>query len=112
MLGFNGEEFIRGFMQTDSYTPVPEDEIESIRDQVWVLHSDEFPLLQCAAESFAFYGRMFTAAEGVVEATTEYEQPLHLYPKQKFFEMKKMLESAGHTLEYRVFPGKPRIYAY
>jgi len=112
MLGFNGEEFIRGFMQTDSYTPVPEDEIESIRDQVWVLHSDEFPLLQCAAESFAFYGRMFPAAEGVVEATTEYEQPLHLYPKQKFFEMKKMLESAGHTLEYRVFPGKPRIYAY
>lgn len=112
MLDSDAREFIRCFMQTDPYTPAPWDEIESIRDDVWILHSDEFPLLQCATESFALYGRMFPAVEGISETTTEYGEQLPFYPKQKFFAMKEILESAGHMNEYRMLPGKQRLYAY
>jgi hypothetical protein len=55
---------------------------------------------------------MFPAVEGAVETVTEYGEPLHFYPKQKFFAMKEMLELSGHVVEHRMLPGKQRFYAY
>lgn len=112
MVGPNAAEFVMGFTHTDGYVAEDGDSIESIRELVWVLHSDEFPLTQCAEESYTFYGSQFPPVEGAVRASTEYGEELRFYPKTSFFQLKAHLEHLGHSVAYAPSDCGDRIYAY
>jgi hypothetical protein len=112
MLGPNGTEFVMGFTHTDGYVAQAEDRLQLIRDDVWVLYSDEFPQTQCAEESYAFYGHNFPIVEGAIRVTTEYGEDLCFYPKTSFPDLKTHLESLGHSLVYKLAGPGSRIYAY
>jgi hypothetical protein len=79
---------------------------------VWVLHTDEFPLTQCAEESYAFYGKQFPAIDGAITAATEYGEELRFYPKTSFFELKAHLENLGQSVACTVRASHNQIYAY
>lgn len=98
MLGPNATEFVLTFTQCDQRVAEAGDRIDSLMDDVWVLHTEEFPFVQCAEESFSFHGDCFPE-EGGLAAWTEYGEEFRFYPESSFLNLKRHLEREGHTLE-------------
>jgi hypothetical protein len=99
MLGPNEAEFVLLFTQCDELLPEASDSIESLLDDVWVLYTEEFPFVQCAEESYSFYGSCFPEVEGARVVWTEYGMQFRLYPESSFLYLKRHLERGGHTLD-------------
>lgn len=99
MLGPNAAEFVLKFTGSDDRVPEAGDSIESLRDAVWVLFTEDFPFVQCAEESYSFYGGCFPEVEGAVIVWTEYGMEYRLYPEASFLHLKRHLEHGRHTLE-------------
>lgn len=97
MLGPNATEFVLTFTQCDERLPEAGDSIDSLLGDVWVLYTQEFPFVQCAEESFSFYGECFPE-EGALVATTEYDEEFRFFHESNFRRLKH-LEEQGHTLE-------------
>lgn len=99
MLGPHAAEFVLKFTGCDERTPEADDRIESLRDALWILFTEEFPFVQCAEESYSFYGSCFPEVEGAVIERTEYGMEFRLYPESSFLHLRRHLEHGGHTLE-------------
>jgi hypothetical protein len=99
MLGPSAAEFVLKYTDCDERVPEAGDSIESLRDEVWVLFTEEFPFVQCAEESYSFYGSCFPEVEGAMIACTEYGMEFRLYPESSFVHLRRHLEHGGHTLE-------------
>jgi hypothetical protein len=110
MLGPNAARSVLVFTENDERVPDQGDSIESLRDEVWVLFTEEFPFVQCAEESHSFYGSSFPEVEGARTVWTEYGAEFRVYPESSFLYLKRHLERCGHTLEVadadevRLFP--------
>jgi len=99
MLGPNAAKSVLVFAENDERVPEQDDSIESFRDVVWVLFTEEFPFVQCAEESHSLYGSSFPEVEGARTVCTEYGAEFRLYPESSFLRLKRHLERCGHTLE-------------
>lgn len=106
-----GADYLVPFLQVDETAPQHGDRLEDLRG-AWVLENAEFPLTQCAQESFEFYAGHFPQCEGARTIRTEYGMPLLLYPKSAYLALKSHLVEAGHRVceEMAKFP--MNIYTY
>ena len=113
-LGQFGEytRWLDDFMQFDETKPRNEDLLADLRDSVWVLGNDEFPLTQCAEESFGCYGSLFPDCEYALTIRTEYGMPLRLYPKTAYLAIKNHLAQAGHQISDVIATFPMHIYSY
>lgn len=104
-------DYLEVFMQCDETEPQDGDRLADL-DGIWVLDDAEFPLPQCAQESFEHYGRHFPQFNGELTINTEYGMPLRLYPKSAYLAIKHHLTGSGHRLtdEMATFP--MTIYPY
>lgn len=98
MLGPNATKFVLMFTQCDERVPEAGDSIDSLMGDVWVLYTEEFPFVQCAEESFSFYGDCFPE-EGALVASTDYDEEFRYFHESNFLRLKQHLEREGHTLE-------------
>jgi hypothetical protein len=108
----DGADYLEDFMQFDEVEPRDRDRLEDLRGSIWVLDNDEFPLTQCAQESFQFYGHHFPECAGTVKIRTEYDMPLLLYPKSAYFALKIHLMKAGHRVTEVMAAFPMNIYPY
>jgi hypothetical protein len=104
--------YLDDFMQYDEVEAEEWDTLDAIRHGVWVLNNLEFPITQCAQETFQFYGRHFPEFDDAVTIRTEYGMPLRLYPKSRYFELKAHLLDAGHKVSEEPSRVSMHIYAY
>jgi hypothetical protein len=97
--------YLDDFMQFDETVPRNGDVLKDLHG-IWVLDNAEFPLTQCAQESFEFYGHHFPRCEGAVTIRTEYGMSLVLYPKSAYLILKAHLTQAGLRVseEMATFP--------
>lgn len=110
MLG-DGASYLEDFMQGDETKPHDIDRLEDLGG-IWVLEDAEFPLPQCAQESFQFYGRYFPECNGELTLNTEYGMPLRLYPKSAYLAIKHHLTRAGHRVAEEMATFPMTIYPY
>jgi hypothetical protein len=98
--------YLDDFMQFDGTEPRDGDRLEDLCGQVWVLDDVEFPLTQCAQETFEWYGRYLPQCDDVLAITTEYGMPLLLYQRSSYLGLKSFLTAGGHhmTEEMATFP--------
>jgi len=104
--------YLREFMQFDRITPKDTDRLAEIEHDVWVLDDVEFPLTQCAEESFGSYGHHFPECDNAITVQTEYGMPLRLYPKSAYLAIKGHLTEAGHRISDRLATFPMSIYPY
>ena len=110
MLGEDAD-YLEDFMQSDETEPQDGDLLGNLHG-VWVLDDAEFPLTQCAQESFQFYGHHFPECEGTVTIRTEYGMALRLFPKNAYLALKDHMTKLGHRMSEEVATFPMHIYPY
>lgn len=100
MLGSKAANYIVPFTQCDDPKPVEDDLLDGlVCREVYVLSTDEFPLTQCAEETYTNHGRLFPKIPGAKGIRTEYGQRLELYPVEQFRKFKRHMDRQGYSLE-------------
>jgi hypothetical protein len=94
-------DYLEPFMEHDETEPRDNDRLDDLSG-VWVLENDEFPVTQCAEETFTFYGHSFPELDGAVMIRTEYGMSIRLYPKSAYLELKTHLVEKGHRVSEEI----------
>jgi hypothetical protein len=96
-----GVEDVEPFMQYDETEPRDNDRLYD-PSGVWILENDEFPVTQCAEETFTSYGHSFPELDVAVIIRTEYGMSTRLYPKSAYLELKTHLVEKGHRVSEKM----------
>lgn len=110
-----GKEFVSDFYEAEQYWPRDEEEmVQSDSDsndasgpydhlEPWVFSDHDFPVIQCATETYENYRRIFPEKleQGCLMA--EFGMPVGLYPRYRIPEISEHLATAGHKLLVRLF---------
>lgn len=87
--------FVLEFTQNDDYRPEDEDLLQEIDNGVWVLYDCEFPITQCAEETYRAYSSLFPVQCQTEIYRTEYGEKIGFFRKSAFLEMEMHLAKAG-----------------
>ena len=111
-LGKWGQKYVTPFMSCDEITPENGDLLKDVSHGIFILDDVEFPITQCAEETYSFIVIGLPDDYLVDTIRTEYGSYIGLYPKSRFVEMKDIFERKGYTVNSIRSPFPKNIFHY
>lgn len=94
-----GARFIAPFMQCDDIKPSANSKMTDLYDELFILHEEEFPLTQCAEETFTKHISRLLLDEPYDYLVTEYGMRIGYYSTARFVALKDKIECQGPTVD-------------
>jgi hypothetical protein len=91
-LGDHGREFVKVFMQSDSEFPRMDEQMKELESEIWILYDIEFPITQCAEETYTYYSDLMPSEYCKEKVQTEYGQFIGLFSVSDFVYIKDFME--------------------
>jgi hypothetical protein len=111
-IGDFGRRFVSIFNEADMLKPRDDDLIEEIQYEVFILDDHEFPITQCADETYNNYVEVLPALGAGREIRTEYGMCIGLYLKSEFLMMKEYMDKTGYAVTSKLFPFITDLHNY
>jgi len=111
-IGDYGRRFVNIFVESDELQPLDSDIIKDIEDDVFILSDYEFPITQCADETYNTYTEIFPPLRGGRKIRTEYGMDIGLYIKSDYLLMKEHMDGMGYNVTSKSPPFLCEIYNY
>jgi hypothetical protein len=111
-IGDFGRRFVSVFCEYDRPRPQDEDLIEDIRHDVFILDDREFPITQCADETYNDHAEVLPPLGAGREIRTEYGADIGLYLKSDFLTMKEYMDKTGFAITSKRFPFISSLHDY
>jgi hypothetical protein len=93
-------EFLECFMESDEVQPLPDDLLDSLSEDVWILFDGEFPIPQFAEETYATLQGLSLKQVGKFEIIkTEYGAPIGIYETSRLDKLRDQLGKHGFSVE-------------
>ena len=112
LLGRSGQDYVAVFMQCDDIAPKDTDLLSDIESEVFILSDGEFPITQCAEETYKIFQCVLPEQYCEHKVRTEYGENIGLFPKSRFVEMKDIIEDEGYQVGVEVSPFPKSIHYY
>ena len=100
------------FLETEENRPADEEVISDLQETVYVFCELEFPITQCAEQTYTLFYEHVPTSFLVGEIGTEYGEKIGIFHKSNFVEMKESITCNGLTVEPVLSPFGKYIFDY
>ena len=106
------KEYIGAFLEAEESRPADDQLIADLQESVWVFCESEFPITQCAEQTYTLLSNKLPTLFLAGEITTEYGEKIGLFNKSDFVEMKEAITRHGYSVEPLLSPFGKYIFDY